>query len=157
GAAALAALRPGEVVRQFYPVLLGSLPLVLTAGLALGVVLWMHLHGTLARFGGPEAVSYLPTALALAVVLEFAPIGAGLIVAAHDARLRRGDRHGRVRRRPARRGRHRGRRAGRHARRRLLHPRRHVGQRAPRPPHPGAGGTPRQLRPVSLEALSGPA
>jgi phospholipid/cholesterol/gamma-HCH transport system permease protein len=80
-AAALAALRPGEVVRQLYPVLLGSLPLVLTAGLALGVVLWMHLHGTLARFGGPEALAYLPTALALAVVLEFAPIGAGLIVA----------------------------------------------------------------------------
>jgi phospholipid/cholesterol/gamma-HCH transport system permease protein len=31
--------------------------------------------------GGPGAVQYLPQALALAVVLEFAPIGAGLLVA----------------------------------------------------------------------------
>jgi phospholipid/cholesterol/gamma-HCH transport system permease protein len=31
--------------------------------------------------GGPSAVTYLPQALALAVVLEFAPIAAGLIVA----------------------------------------------------------------------------
>jgi phospholipid/cholesterol/gamma-HCH transport system permease protein len=80
--AALGAVRyPGELVRQLYAVLVGALPLAVAAGLALGVVLWMHLHGVLARFGGAEALSYLPTALALAVVLEFAPIGAGMIVA----------------------------------------------------------------------------
>ena len=38
----------------------------------------MHLHSVLKRFGAAEA---LPEALGLAVVLEFAPTGAGLIVA----------------------------------------------------------------------------
>jgi phospholipid/cholesterol/gamma-HCH transport system permease protein len=73
--------RPRESLRQFYAVLTGALPLAAVAGLALGVVIWMHLRGVLARFGGSEAVAYLPTALSLAVSLEFAPIGAGLIVA----------------------------------------------------------------------------
>src|SRR5262249_52968643 len=41
-------------------------------------VVWLHLHSVLQRFG---ATQYLPQALALAVVLEFAPTGAGLIVA----------------------------------------------------------------------------
>jgi phospholipid/cholesterol/gamma-HCH transport system permease protein len=81
GAALLAVRYPGELARQLYAVLVGALPLAVAAGLALGVVLWMHLHGVLLRFGGAEALSYLPTALALAVVLEFAPIGAGLIAA----------------------------------------------------------------------------
>jgi phospholipid/cholesterol/gamma-HCH transport system permease protein len=48
------------------------------AGLALGLVVWLHLHHVLERFG---AAAMLPEALALAVVLEFAPTGAGLIVA----------------------------------------------------------------------------
>src|SRR5437867_3876542 len=83
---ALAALpralaRPGELSRQFYATLTGSLPLAAVAGLAVGVVMWMHLRGVLFRFVGPESVQYLPTAVALAVTLEFAPIGAGLIVA----------------------------------------------------------------------------
>jgi len=73
--------RPRELVNQLYHILLGSLPLGLVAGLALGVVIWMHLRGTLQTVGGPGAVQYLPQALALAVVLEFAPISAGLIVA----------------------------------------------------------------------------
>jgi phospholipid/cholesterol/gamma-HCH transport system permease protein len=81
GAALLALRHPGEAARQLYAVLVGAMPLAVAAGLALGVVLWMHLHGVLARFGGAEALRYLPTALTLAVVLEFAPIGAGLIVA----------------------------------------------------------------------------
>jgi phospholipid/cholesterol/gamma-HCH transport system permease protein len=76
-----AATRPREAGRQLHAVLMGALPLAAVAGLALGVVIWMHLRGVLARFGGAEAVRYLPTALALAVTLEFAPIGAGLIVA----------------------------------------------------------------------------
>src|SRR4051812_7684509 len=83
---ALAALpsalaRPGESARQFYATLTGALPLAAVAGVAVGVVLWMHLRGVLYRFVGPEAVQYLPTAIALAVTLEFAPLGAGLILA----------------------------------------------------------------------------
>jgi phospholipid/cholesterol/gamma-HCH transport system permease protein len=66
---------------QLYPVLLGSLPLGATAGIAIGAVVWMHLRGALVMVGGPSAVEYLPQALALAVVLEFAPIAAGLLVA----------------------------------------------------------------------------
>jgi phospholipid/cholesterol/gamma-HCH transport system permease protein len=77
----LAVTRPRESLRQFHTVFLGALPLAIVAGLAIGVVLWMHLRGVLARFGGTEAVQYLPTAVALAVTLEFAPIGAGLILA----------------------------------------------------------------------------
>jgi phospholipid/cholesterol/gamma-HCH transport system permease protein len=78
---------PGAVLRlrlwlaQLYPVLLGSLPLGATAGVAIGAVVWMHLRGALQMVGGPGAVQYLPQALALAVVLEFAPIAAGLLVA----------------------------------------------------------------------------
>src|SRR5258708_12899030 len=80
-AAPMSVRRPRELVNQLYHILLGSLPLGLVAGLALGVVIWMHLRGTLQTGGGPGAVQYLPQALALAVVLEFAPISAGLIVA----------------------------------------------------------------------------
>lgn len=73
--------RPGEVLVQLYNVLLGGLPLALTAGAATGVVVWMHLRGALLGVGGPGAVQYLPQALALAVVLEFAPLTAGLLTA----------------------------------------------------------------------------
>jgi phospholipid/cholesterol/gamma-HCH transport system permease protein len=73
--------RPGEFLTQFYRVLLGALPLAATAGAAIGVVVWMHLRGALQSVGGPGAVAYLPQALSLAVVLEFAPIAAGLLVA----------------------------------------------------------------------------
>ncbi len=76
-----AIVRPLETFRQFHRVLIGSLPLSLVAGVAIGLVLWMHLRGVILRssIGGPSALPYLPTAIALAVVLEFAPIGAGLI------------------------------------------------------------------------------
>lgn len=70
--------RPVELLQQLRQVLLGALPLGLVAGVALGVVVWLHLHRILARF---SAEQYLPQALALALVLEFAPTGAGLIVA----------------------------------------------------------------------------
>lgn len=77
--AALAApARPATLLVQFYQVFLGVLPLGLVAGLAIGAVLWLQLHGIFQRF---QAEQYLPQALALAVVLEFAPIGAGLILA----------------------------------------------------------------------------
>jgi phospholipid/cholesterol/gamma-HCH transport system permease protein len=73
--------RPGAVAAQLYEVLVGALPLGLTAGAAIGAVVWMHLRGALLTVGGPGAVQYLPQALALAVVLEFAPMTAGLLVA----------------------------------------------------------------------------
>jgi len=76
-----AIVRPRESVRQLYAHFAGALPLAAVAGLAIGIVLWLHLRGILVRFGGAEAAQYLPTALALAVLLEFAPIGAGLIIA----------------------------------------------------------------------------
>src|ERR1700691_2330843 len=71
--------RPGAMLRQLYSVLIGALPLGFVAGVALGAVIWMHTHSVLARTG---AVDYLPTVLAAAVLLELAPIAAGLIVAA---------------------------------------------------------------------------
>jgi phospholipid/cholesterol/gamma-HCH transport system permease protein len=70
--------RPRELASRLYDILIGALPLASLAGLALGVVIWLHLHRVLERFG---AADILPQALALAVVLEFAPTGAGLIVA----------------------------------------------------------------------------
>ncbi len=68
---------PAEVLRQMHAILVGSLPLGLVAGLALGSVVWMHLHGVV----GPEYRHKVPEYLALAILLEFAPLGAGLIVA----------------------------------------------------------------------------
>jgi phospholipid/cholesterol/gamma-HCH transport system permease protein len=76
-----ACLRPRQLLVPLHQVLLGALPLGLTAGLAMGAVVWLHLRGSLFRVGGPGALRYLPEGLALAVVLEFAPIAAGLIVA----------------------------------------------------------------------------
>jgi phospholipid/cholesterol/gamma-HCH transport system permease protein len=73
--------RPAELCAQLYRVLLGALPLGVVAGVAVGVVVWLHLRGALLSVGGPGAVQYLPQALALAVVLELAPLAAGLLVA----------------------------------------------------------------------------
>lgn len=70
--------RPRELASRLFDVLVGALPLAAVAGLALGAVIWLHLHRVLDRFG---AAAVLPQALALAVVLEFAPTGAALIVA----------------------------------------------------------------------------
>ena len=69
--------RPGKFFRQLYLVLLGALPLGLVAGGALGIVVWIHLHGVVEPF----YINKVPEYLALAVVLEFAPLGAGLVVA----------------------------------------------------------------------------
>lgn len=73
--------RVSGVLVPLYHILVGALPLGAAAGTAIGVVVWLHLRGTLQTVGGPGAVAYLPQALALAVVLEFAPLAAGLIVA----------------------------------------------------------------------------
>ena len=74
-----ALLRPGNLLKQVHAVLIGALPLGIVTGIALGAVVWMHTHSVLARYGSTE---FLPTALAAAVLLELAPLGAGLIVAA---------------------------------------------------------------------------
>lgn len=73
--------RPGELLGQLHEILVGALPLAFTAGSAIGIVVWLHLRGALVMVGGPGAVQYLPQALALAVVLELAPLTAGLLVA----------------------------------------------------------------------------
>src|SRR5206468_4065671 len=49
----------------------------LVAGATLGAVVWLHLHGAVS----PEYQGKVPEFLALGVVLEFAPLGAGLVVA----------------------------------------------------------------------------
>ncbi len=79
-AAALPAalVRPGQLLEQFARVLLGSLPIVVVAGAALGIVAWLQIRGLLFNF---QSVSLLPSALALAVVWEFGPVSAGLIAA----------------------------------------------------------------------------
>jgi phospholipid/cholesterol/gamma-HCH transport system permease protein len=77
----LAFSRLAYLAVQLHEMLLGALPLGVAAGTAIGVVVWLHLRGALQSVGGPGAVQYLPQALALAVVLEFAPLAAGLIVA----------------------------------------------------------------------------
>ncbi len=79
-AAAAAAVRPWLWARPLYGVLVGGLPLAAVLGVALGAVIWMHTRGVLERTAG--ATELLPTVLAAAVLLELAPIGAGLIVAA---------------------------------------------------------------------------
>lgn len=66
-------------LKQLYAVLIGALPLAIVTGIVLGAVIWMHTHSVLARTG---TVDYLPSILAAAVLLELAPIGAGLIAAA---------------------------------------------------------------------------
>lgn len=63
--------------RQLYDVLAGAVPLGLVAGGALGAVVWLHLH----RAVETPFLSKVPEYLAYGVVLEFAPLGAGLIVA----------------------------------------------------------------------------
>ena len=70
---------PSRWLRPFYGVLVGALPLAAILGLAVGLVIWMHTRGVLERTAG--AVDLLPTFLAVAVLLELAPVGAGLILA----------------------------------------------------------------------------
>lgn len=73
--------RPSVFAVQLYRILQGGLPLCGTAGIAMGLVVWMHLREALRSVGGPSAVQALPQALSLAVVMEFAPITAGLLMA----------------------------------------------------------------------------
>jgi len=72
---------PALVLQQLARTLIGALPLGAVAGLAMGAVIWMHTHAVLARTG---TEAYLPVMLSVAVLLELAPIGAGLILAARS-------------------------------------------------------------------------
>jgi len=76
-AALLSLRRPGEVWRQLFLILMGSLPLGFIAGVTLGVVVWLHLNGIVDRAFAAKVPEYL----AMVVVLEFAPLGAGMVVA----------------------------------------------------------------------------
>jgi phospholipid/cholesterol/gamma-HCH transport system permease protein len=71
-------LRPGAVWQQLCGVLLGTLPLALVAGAALGIVSWLQIRGLLFNF---RSEALLPGALALAVVRGVGPVIAGLIAA----------------------------------------------------------------------------
>jgi len=81
GRAIVDAFRPpyetGEVVRHLYQFGMRSMPLILTSGFAIGVVLSMHTRATLARFG---AEAMIPAGLAVALVRETGPLTAGLLV-----------------------------------------------------------------------------
>src|SRR5262245_2052391 len=80
--AALAALpRFSWWVKPFNGMVVGALSLAFVTGAALGVVVWLHTRDVLAQTF-PPAVPYLPTFLAAAVLLELAPLAAGLILAA---------------------------------------------------------------------------
>ncbi|MBX9681846.1 MAG: ABC transporter permease [Gemmataceae bacterium] len=68
--------RPHEVASQLFHILIGALPLGFVAGVALGVVVWVHLHNVVEQVYAAKVPEYL----ALAVALEFAPLGAGLVI-----------------------------------------------------------------------------
>src|SRR5437667_382168 len=68
---------PTEILRHLYQFGLRSMPLVLTAGFAIGIVLSMHTRATLQRFG---AEAMIPAGLAIALVRETGPLTTGLLV-----------------------------------------------------------------------------
>src|ERR1700677_4255839 len=67
-----------EVVAQFEQVAVRSLPIVLGAGLSVGLATWLQTHRLLVQHG---AESTLPSFLAAAVLVEIGPVLAGLLVA----------------------------------------------------------------------------
>ena len=73
--------RPSALLAQMHAVLVGGLPLGATAGMAIGLVSWLHLREAVAHTALPGAVQQLPAYYALAVVLVLAPLAAGLITA----------------------------------------------------------------------------
>lgn len=70
--------RGGEVVRLFEEVAVKSLPIVVGAGLSVGLVTWFQAHRMLAVHGAEAA---LPSFLAAAVVVELGPLLAGVLAA----------------------------------------------------------------------------
>lgn len=71
--------RSGEVIRQFEQVAVKSLPIVLGAGLSVGMVAWFQTHRLLVAHG---AEATLPSFLAVVVLVEVGPMLAGLMAAA---------------------------------------------------------------------------
>jgi phospholipid/cholesterol/gamma-HCH transport system permease protein len=69
---------PWEMVAQFEHVAVRSLPIVLGAGLSVGLVTWLQTYRQLVQHG---AESTLPSFLAVAVLVEIGPVLAGLLVA----------------------------------------------------------------------------
>jgi len=67
-----------EILRHAYQFGYRSAPLILTAGVAIGVVLSMHTRASLERFG---AEVMIPAALAVALIRETGPLITGLLVA----------------------------------------------------------------------------
>ncbi len=70
--------RTQEVARQFERVSWGSLPIVLAAGISVGLVTWLQTRRLLAGYG---AEALLPGVLSAAVTAETGPTLAGLLVA----------------------------------------------------------------------------
>ena len=68
----------GETLVQFEQVAVRSLPIVLGAGLSVGLVTWLQTHRLLVQHGAESA---LPSFLAVTVLVELGPILAGLLVA----------------------------------------------------------------------------
>lgn len=68
---------PRELVRQLFELGVRSVPLIATAGFAIGLVLSMHTRASLARFG---AEALIPAGLAIALVRETGPLTAGLLL-----------------------------------------------------------------------------
>ncbi len=68
---------PREVLRHLFEFGCRSVPLVVMAGLAIGVVLSMHTRASLERFG---AEAMIPAGLAIALVRETGPLITGLLV-----------------------------------------------------------------------------
>jgi phospholipid/cholesterol/gamma-HCH transport system permease protein len=81
GRAAVEAFRPPyeprEIARHVYEFGYRSAPLILTAGLAIGIVLSMHTRASLERFG---AEAMIPAGLAIALIRETGPLTAGLLI-----------------------------------------------------------------------------
>jgi phospholipid/cholesterol/gamma-HCH transport system permease protein len=71
-------VRASEVVRQFERVAWGSLPIVIVAGLSVGMVTWLQTHRLLVTYG---AEATLPSVLTVSVMVELGPMLAGLLVA----------------------------------------------------------------------------
>src|SRR5271154_5866987 len=70
--------RPADVIGQFEQVAVKSLPIIIGAGLSVGMVAWLQTYRLLAVHG---AESTLPSFLAVAVMVELGPLLAGLLVA----------------------------------------------------------------------------
>jgi phospholipid/cholesterol/gamma-HCH transport system permease protein len=81
GRAVVEAARPPyelrEIVKHVFQFGCRSTPLIVTAGVAIGVVLSMHTRTSLERFG---AEALIPAGLAIALIRETGPLTAGLLV-----------------------------------------------------------------------------